>query len=179
MMRMLPILACLGALALAGRAADVLRPAPELAIHMSSGKDLQLSSYRGKVVCVAFILTSCSHCQNTTRILSRIQNDLGARGFQAVEAAIDGNAKILVPGFIQQFNPPFPVGYSDQPTAESFLQHSPMKILHVPGLAFIDRKGQIAAQFEGDDPFLLEGVQEKNLREKIEKLLGPAKPAKR
>jgi hypothetical protein len=175
MMRMLRIIACLGAIALAGRAADVPRKAPDLAIHMNSGKDLQLNSYRGKVVCVAFILTTCSHCQNTTRILSRVQNDLGARGFQVVEAAIDGNGKLLVPGFIQQFSPPFPVGYIEQPAAEQYLQHSPMLILHVPGMAFIDRKGQIVAQFEGDDPFLGEGVQEKNIRTKIEQLLGPAK----
>jgi len=175
-MRLLPIFACLGVMALAGRAADVPRKAPDLAIHMNSGKDVPVSSYRGKVVCVAFILTTCSHCQNTTRLLTRIQNDLGSRGLQVIEASIEPNGNVTVPGFIQQFSPPFPVGYIDQPAAEAFLQHVPMKILHVPGLALIDRKGQIVAQFEGDDPFLMEGVQEKNLREKIGKLLGPAKP---
>jgi glutathione peroxidase-family protein len=142
---------------------------------MNSGKDLQVNSYRGKVICVAFILTTCSHCQNTTRLLTRIQNDLGARGLQVVAAAIDQNGKVMAPGFIQQFNPPFPVGYLDQPAAETYMQHSPMVLLHVPDLVFIDRKGQIVAQFEGDDPFLTEGVQEKNIRTKIEQLLGPAK----
>jgi cytochrome oxidase Cu insertion factor (SCO1/SenC/PrrC family) len=172
---MFRILATIAAAALAIQGADVPRKAPDLAIHMNNGKDLQVNSYRGKVVCLAFILTTCPHCQNTTRILSRIQNDYGPRGFQAVESSIEENGKAFVPGFILQFSPAFPVGYLEFDTAQTYLQHNPMMILHVPGLVFIDREGRIVAQFEGDDPFMADGVQEKNIRAKIEQLLGPAR----
>jgi hypothetical protein len=171
---MLRIFACVSAVALSIQAAEVPRKAPDLAIHLNSGKQLQVNSYRGKVICVAFILTTCSHCQNTTRILSRAQNDYGARGFQVVESSIEENGQALVPGFIQQFSPPFPVGFLDFQTAQTYLQHSPMLIMHMPGIAFIDRQGRIVAQYEGDDPFMSEDVQEKNIRTKIEQLVGPA-----
>jgi cytochrome oxidase Cu insertion factor (SCO1/SenC/PrrC family) len=171
---MLRSFACLAVAALSAHAAEIPRKAPDLAIHMNTGKDLQVNSHRGKVICVAFILTTCSHCQNTTRILSRAQNDFGARGFQVVEASIEENGRLLVPGFIQQFNPPFPVGYLDFDAAQVYLQHSPMMMLHMPGILFIDRQGRVVAQYEGSDPFMNELDQEKNIRAKIEQLLGPA-----
>jgi Redoxin len=172
---MLRIFAALGVVALSIQAADIPRKAPDLAIHLNNGKEVQVNSYRGKVICVAFILTTCPHCQNTTRILSRAQNDYGARGFQVVESSIEENGQAMVPGFVQQFSPPFPVGFLDFQTAQMYMQHSPMLILHMPGVLFIDRQGRIVAQYEGDDPFMNEGVQEKNIRTKIEQLLGPSR----
>jgi hypothetical protein len=94
-----------------------------------------------------------------------------------LESAIDQGAEAFVPRFIKTYNPPFPVGFNDYTTAQEFMQHSPMLIMHMPGLVFIDRKGDIVAQYEGDDPDMTEGVQEKNLRAKIEQLLKPAAPA--
>ena len=126
---------------------------------------------------LAFILTTCSHCQATTGLLSKAQTEYGPRGLQIVECAIDQGAEAFVPRFIQSFAPAFPVGFRDFETAQTFLQHSPMLLLHVPVLVFIDRGGNIVAQYEGDDPFLGEGVQEKNLRAQIEKLLAAPAPA--
>lgn len=39
-------------------AADVPRKAPEFAIKLPDGKPALVSSYRGKVLCLAFILTT-------------------------------------------------------------------------------------------------------------------------
>jgi hypothetical protein len=48
------------ALALLGAAfaADVPRKAPEFAVQLLDGKQALVSSYRGKVLCVAFILST-------------------------------------------------------------------------------------------------------------------------
>ena len=156
------------------------RKAPELAIGLAGGKQALVSSYRGKVVCVAFILTTCSHCQNTTRILSRLQNEFGPRGLQVLGSAIETGSEALVPKFIEQFQPPFPVGFNTFAVAQSFLQHSPLLLMHVPCLAFIDRQGSIVAQYEGNAEFLNEDAQEKNIRGAIENLLKqPAAPARK
>jgi hypothetical protein len=50
----------LTALALLGTAfaADVPRQAPDFAVHLPDGKQALVSSYKGKVLCLAFILTS-------------------------------------------------------------------------------------------------------------------------
>jgi hypothetical protein len=39
-------------------AADVPRKAPELGVKLPDGKQALVSSYRGKVLCLAFILTT-------------------------------------------------------------------------------------------------------------------------
>lgn len=157
----------------AATAATLPRQAPELTIHLNGGKSIQLSSYKGKAVVLAFILTTCSHCQATTGLLAKAQADYGPRGLQVLESAIDQGAEAFVPRFIQQFAPPFPVGFNDFNTAQEFMQHSPMLIMHMPGVVFIDRSGRIVAQYEGDDPDMM-GDQNKHLRERIEQILKPA-----
>jgi cytochrome oxidase Cu insertion factor (SCO1/SenC/PrrC family) len=157
----------------AASAATLPRQAPDLTIHLNGGKSIQVGSYKGKAVVLAFILTTCSHCQATTGLLGKAQNDYGPRGLQVLESAIDQGAEAFVPRFIQQFGPPFPVGFNDFNTAQDFMQHSPMLIMHMPGVVFIDRSGRIVAQYEGDDPDMMTD-QEKHLRERIEQLLKPA-----
>jgi hypothetical protein len=39
-------------------AADVARKAPEFAVKLPDGKQALVSSYRGKILCLAFILTT-------------------------------------------------------------------------------------------------------------------------
>jgi cytochrome oxidase Cu insertion factor (SCO1/SenC/PrrC family) len=172
MIRRTAILLTVAAVFAAG--AQLPRKAPDLTINLNGGKTLRVGDYKGKAVVVAFILTTCSHCQYTTGLLSKAQNDYGPRGFQVLESAIDQGAEAFVPRFIQSFAPPFPVGFNDYNTAQEFMQHSAMLIMHMPGLVFIDKAGNIVAQMEGDDPLMAEGFQEKNLRAKIEELLKPA-----
>src|ERR1043166_8287059 len=82
-------------------AATIPRKAPNFTVKMNNGKPLQLSEYKGKVVVLAFILTTCSHCQAATRILNKLQAEMGPRGLQVIESAIDENAQALVPGFVR------------------------------------------------------------------------------
>ncbi len=162
-------------------AAQLPRPAGDVTINLNGGKRQQLSAYKGKPVVLAFILTSCSHCQFTTGLLSKLQAEYGPRGLQVIESAIDQGAEAFVPRFIQTFNPPFPVGFNDYTVAQEFTQHSPAKVMSMPLVVFVDRQWNIVAQFEGGDPEMAQGVQEQNLRAQIEKLLKPAvrAPAKK
>jgi thiol-disulfide isomerase/thioredoxin len=161
-------------------AATLPRKSSEFTIQMPDGKQLLLSSYKGKPVVLAFILTTCSHCQAFTRLLTKAQTDYGPRGLQVVESAIEENAKAAVPGFIRAFQPPFPVGYNAQVAAADFLEHPRQRIMSMPAVMFIDRQGTIVAQYTSSDEFMQEGVWEKNLRAKIEELLsGGASTAKK
>jgi len=159
---------------LVASSAQLPRPASDLTINLNGGKRLGLSTYKGKPLVLAFILTTCSHCQATTGLLSKLQAEYGPRGLQVVESAIDQGGEAFVPRFIQTFNPPFPVGFNDYTVAEAFTQHPPMKIMSMPVVVFIDRQGNIVAQYEGADPEMAAGVQEQTLRAQIEKLLKPA-----
>src|SRR6266436_1257461 len=71
------------------QAATLPRKFSEFAIQMPDGKQVLLSSYKGKSVCLAFILTTCSHCQAVTRLLIKAQNEFGPRGLHAIDTAIE------------------------------------------------------------------------------------------
>ena len=165
--RLLTVLA-LGVCASVG--ATVPRPSPEFAINTNSGKQILLSSYRGKVVALAFILTYCPHCQKTIGILSQMQKEYGPRGFQVLASATEEGAAMAVPGFIQRFHPPFPVGFNDRGQVIEYLQRSAGIAMMMPQLVFIDRAGVIRGQFSGEEPFFAEGQQEPNIRKEIEML---------
>jgi peroxiredoxin len=161
-------------------AADLPRPSPDFAINTLGGKPILLSEYKGKVCVVAFILTTCPHCQKTVGYLSAMQNDYGPRGFQVLASAIEDMAKMNVADFIKRFQPTFPVGFNTQNEVQEYLQHPVILRLFMPQIVFIDRKGNIRAQYGGDDKFLSEEQdQDKHIREQIEALLKEAPAAQK
>jgi peroxiredoxin len=160
----LPLLA-----SLAAYAQQVPRPAGEFAIKMPNGQISLLSQYAGKVVVLAFISTTCPHCQHTTQVLSAIQNEYGQRGVQVLAAAFNPDAVVLVPNFIAQFKPTFPVGSADRDSVLEYEQASLAKPNFVPEIMFIDRGRVIRAQHNGGDDFFKE--QEKNIRDMLDTLL--------
>src|ERR1700678_3581182 len=166
-------LAILCLMAMIAGAAVVPRKAADLEIQLNGAKPIELSQYRGKPVVLAFILTTCPHCQFTTGLLVKLQTEFVAKGLQVIECAVNDGAAADVPNFIQRFHPNFPVGYStDQMGVLSFLQHPEAAVPHMPMLAFIDRHGIIRDQYQGIDALLSDDAkQEANLRTEIEKLV--------
>ena len=154
------------------------QPAPELAVKTTNGQDLMLNKYRGKVVALAFVLTTCPHCQRTARTMSKLNQELGPRGFQPLAVAINDMAQMLIPDFIRDHQVNFPVGYGSRELASGFLQHPVMLQMMMPQLVLIDRKGTIRAQYPGTDKFFMD--EEKNMRETVLGLLNEpaAAPAK-
>jgi len=162
---------------LAAYAQQVPRPAGEFAIKLPNGQVTLLSQYAGKVVVLAFISTTCPHCQHTTQVLSGFQNEYGPRGVQFLAVAFNPDAAQLVPGFIAQFKPTFPVGSAERESVLEYEQASLAKPNYVPDLIFIDRNRVIRGQHDGSDDFFKE--QEKNIREMLDTLLKePVKSAK-
>jgi len=174
--RIFPLLLCLASLA---QGATVPRPAPDFAVDLTDGSKVHLSQYRGKVVVMAFILTTCPHCQFTSQILTKLQQEYGPRGFQVVVSAIEDMARMNVPDFIRNFKPAYPVGYTQREVAETFLEHPVMFRMLMPQVVVIDRKGTIRAQYAGDDKFFEKADQEKNFRELLEPLLKEEATAQR
>jgi thiol-disulfide isomerase/thioredoxin len=158
-------------------AANIPRPAPDLAFKLVDGSTRHLSQFRGKVVVLEFLITTCPHCKNTSRLMSKLQNEYAARGVQMLGVAINEMPRLLIPEYVTETGANnFPVGYGEHNTAVDFLQHPPMLILRVPQVVFIDRKGVIRAQRGGmDDDFF--NNEEKVMRETIQKLLTGASPA--
>jgi len=171
MRKSLAIVAC--CLAIVVSAAQIPRKAGDLVIQMNGSKPVELSQYRGRPVLLAFILTTCSHCQYTTGLLVKLQTEFVSKGLQVIECAVNDGAAAEVPNFIKRFQTNFPVGYStDQLGVLNFLQHPQTAVPHMPMLAFIDRHGIIREQYQGIDAALSDdATQEQNLRAEIVKLV--------
>jgi peroxiredoxin len=155
-------------------AATVPRPAPEFVVQIPKGSQLLLSQYRGKVVCLEFLYTTCVHCQHASQLLSKLQTEYGPKGFQALGVAFNDMASMLVPDFVRDYKVNYPVGFSPREPIVSFLEVSPNAALHVPQLAFIDKKGMIRHQSlpQGDSVTHTEA----NIRKMIEQLLAEPGP---
>ena len=137
---------------------------------MPDGSQNLLSKYRGKVVCLALVFTTCPHCQKTSGLLVQMQKEYGPKGLQVLGAAFNDNAAGLVPAFNQQFvKGGFPIGSLERNTVLEFLQLPVMAQFYVPILVFIDRKGNIVAQHIGDEEFFRN--QDVSIRAGIESLL--------
>jgi thiol-disulfide isomerase/thioredoxin len=131
-----------------------------------------VESFRGKVVALVFISTTCPHCQNLTQELGPLSKEYAVRGVQFLECAFNDGAQLAVPGFIQEFQPPFPVGYSSPEAVYVYWQRSILDTTPpwVPHMVFVDRNGVIQADIAGDSPFMSNPLV--NIRAELDKLLG-------
>jgi hypothetical protein len=108
-----------------------------------------------------------------------LSKEYAARGVQFLECAFNDDAQTTVPGFIQQFQPPFPVGYSGRDAVAIFLQRSLVDTtpLWVPHLVFVDRTGVIRADIAGDSPFMNNALV--NTKAELETLLAEGGTARK
>ena len=129
-----------------------------------------LAQYKGKLVMMAFIQTTCQHCIESTRAFNTLQNRYRAKGVQFLEGAFNPEATKSLVQWITAYKPDFPVGYipiddviawagiprTDRPTS--------------PVLVVVDKSGNIRSRHYGADP-IFQGDQVKNLSAEIEKYL--------
>ncbi len=151
------------------KAPDTPRKAPELAFTVPGQGQKLLSQYRGKVVALEFIWTTCPHCQAWSKIMTKFQQEMGPEGFQAVDIAINDNADLLVENFAKEFQVNFPVGWTMKEQMMSFMGYSSAYYV-VPQMALIDRKGFIRYQTpereSGDwDKLMKEDVVRQHVKE--------------
>jgi thiol-disulfide isomerase/thioredoxin len=167
-MRTLLVALLLGGLSL--QAAPIPRPAAPLAFTEAGKAARTLTSMKGKVVVVQFLLTTCGHCQAFSRALAKLTTELGPK-FQAVGLAFDPGDAANVPTYIQTVGANFPVAAVPKQDMLNFLGYSVMQYnnLRVPQVAVIDKKGVLRSQTEvsGIGP----ASDEKQLKALLETLL--------
>lgn len=151
-------------------APPVLRKSPEFVIKFVDGKQMLLSSLRGKVVALLMVHTTCPHCQHTSQVFTQLYNEYGARGFQPVDAAFNTMANMYVSDFVKTYRIGYPVGFSTPEEVMAYLGFNVMQRYTVPQIVWIDRKGNIRSQTQAEDgdPTL---YQESYWRNMIETLL--------
>jgi peroxiredoxin len=156
-------------------------PAGEFVIHMTDGSQKLLSSYRGKVVVMAFMYTTCTHCQHTAGVLAKINSEYAGKGVQFLGVAIDAGAQQGLATFLKITGANFPVGYASSDQAMKFLR-GPSDGWYVPMLAFVDRNGMMRYEnivTDTDDGTAGNwiGSQEINIPKEIDKYLATSSAA--
>jgi peroxiredoxin len=155
--------------ALLAPAADIPRAAPAMTFRKVEGGVIDLKQYRGKVVALEFLLTTCPHCQKGSQFLQKMQDEFGPKGFQAVGVAFNEMAHMLVPEYMKNFGIRFPVGFAQREQVYEFLQESTMVPLYAPQLVIIDGQGRIRFRHQG-----FREDEEKTIRARIEELVRPS-----
>jgi thiol-disulfide isomerase/thioredoxin len=170
----LPVFLALGVSSLVATAL-VPRKSPELKFVGPSGKEALLSSFKGKVVVIEFLLTDCPRCLRVAQTINKLHSELAPRGFQPIGIAFDNGINgPVVTNFVQYFKVTYPVGYTSSDKVDSYLGRSAMERLRVPQIVVIDRAGVIRAQSRPAGESNLE--DENYLRHLIDTLLRERAP---
>jgi len=160
-------------------AQQVPRPAGAWTIQVPGAKPIALADDHRKPVLLAFILTTCPHCQHAVELLNKLQPEYAKRGVVILASAIDQDGATAVPQFLSQMHPAFTVGYNDAMAAINFTGYSLTRAPRMPILMFIDRAGVVRQQHDGSEQDYFGDQEEQHLRQSLDALLVPSKPAPR
>ena len=158
----------------------VPRKSPECTSNESSGKQILLSSFKGKVVMIEFFFVRSQKCLNLAETMNKLNAQLGGRGFQPIAVAFpapqsDANGPLV--GYLaESYKLTYPVGYTDKNSVDQYLHRAPDEILRIPQIIMIDRAGMIRAQSGGRDGNL-QLEDESYLRALVESLLNENPPS--
>jgi cytochrome c biogenesis protein CcmG, thiol:disulfide interchange protein DsbE len=117
--------------------------APDFTLPQLDGRDLRLSSYRGKVVLLDFWASWCAPCREETPHLIELQQKYGGRGLQIIGVSMDDSPD-PARAFYQQFHMNYPVAMGNAKTGELY-----GGVLGLPIAFLIKRDGRIYAKHIG------------------------------
>ena len=124
----------------------VPRKSPEFTITDPSGKQILLSSLRGKIVVMPLMFTTCPHCQREAQMLTKLQQEFAGRGVTMIGTVFNDANAAMAAQFVKEFNIGFPVGFATREQVISYLGLSVMDRWVVPQVVILDKKGNIVAQ---------------------------------
>lgn len=126
------------------RSGLVNKSAPEFVRSDLSGRQIDLKSYRGKVILLNFWATWCAPCQVELPRFESWQNEYGPQGLQVLAVSMD-DADAPVKRTVRRLHLSFPVLMGDARLAEAY-----GGVLGLPITFLIDRNGIVVARIKGE-----------------------------
>ncbi len=148
---------------------DVGKPSPPLVIPQLHGAAININQFKGKVVALAFIDTTCPHCQRLTGLLNDFSKQFANKPVQFLACAFNDGAQALLPKFMLDFQPKFPVGYCTREVVLNYLTYPVLQPLYVPHMVFLDRSGIVRGDYLGESEFM--SHPDTNIPMEIDRLL--------
>ena len=117
--------------------------APDFTLPQLDGRELHLSSYRGKIVLLDFWATWCVPCREEIPHFVELENKYGKDGLEIVGVSMDDGPE-PVRTFYQQFHMNYPVVMGNANLGEQY-----GGVLGLPIAFLLDREGRISAKHIG------------------------------
>jgi len=154
------------------------RRAPGFSLPDLHGQQHDLEDYRGKIVIVDIIQTTCPHCQQLADVLEKVEAKYAGK-VAVLTFAIPRDTQATVARFVAEHKVTTPVLFDCGQASASYLKVTPQNpTVNVPHLFLIDGQGMIRNDFgyEFNTRNIFEGD---GLDIEIDRLLaGPAKSKK-
>ena len=153
------------------------RRAPGFSLPDLEGQQHDLQDYRGKIVLIDIIQTTCPHCQRLTDVLEKVHARYGGK-VVVLTFAIPRDTVAAVTSFVAEHKVTTPVLFDCGQVTMSYLKLSPQnRTVDVPHLFLIDGQGMIRNDFgyAFDTRNIFEGDA---LDTEIDRLLAGPTPAK-
>ncbi len=128
------------------------KPAPAFRLSDASGKQNQLSKFRGRVILLNFWATECGGCKVEIPYFQEFDRAYRSKGFQAVGVSMEVLYQDLkgpeegwarVNPFVQDHSIVYPILMADDTVSKAY------GVDAMPATYLIDRKGRIAATYIG------------------------------
>jgi peroxiredoxin len=146
------------------------RKSPEFTITDPAGKQILISAYKGKVLVLPFMFTTCPHCQHEAQLLTKLQTEFASKGLVVLGTVFNDANGPMAAQFVKEFGIGFPVGWASRDSVISYLSIPVMDRWVVPQIAVLDRKGNIVAQsLSTGTPELQDETYLRNLFDKLVK----------
>lgn len=112
------------------------------------GRQHDLQDYRGKIVLLDIIQTTCPHCQRLAEVLGRVYEKYKGQ-VQVLTFAIPRDTPATVAQFVEDHKVATPVLFDSGQASASYLKVTPQHpTVNVPHLFLIDGQGMIRNDFE-------------------------------
>ncbi len=177
-MRTFPLAIVLAAAPLWGAGELSNRRAPGFSLPDMTMKQHDLADYRGKVVVLEIMLTTCPHCLKFADILEEVAKKYAGR-VQVLSIVNPPDNTTTVARFVKERKLSYPVLFDCGQAAGSYVLATPQKpTISIPHVFLIDPNGVIKNDFSYSvmTSNIFDG---RGLFAELDKLLNPAPPAKK
>ena len=113
-------------------------PVPDLVFTDSSGSEVNLSKWRGRVVLLNLWATWCAPCRKEMPTLNEVQKQLGSKDFEVVALSVDRKGLDASSAFLKETGADALGLYIDETTTSL----SALQALGLPATLLIDRRGR-------------------------------------
>jgi thiol-disulfide isomerase/thioredoxin len=111
----------------------------------ATGKDVNLSAWKGRVVLLNLWATWCTPCRKEMPDIAKLQKELGGADFEVVALSVDRKGLEASQAFLKDIGADNLKAYTDQPSTSL----AAIQALGLPASILIDRNGQEAARILG------------------------------